>query len=169
MKQEADKLVEKVRADGYEVLQQQRLDFEAQAQEFLEKEELAQREIERLQSSARMKRKSLAPNDIMEANRLEEQARTIQISLEDERTIQNRNYEVVKQASENLKDMVSNEQLQIVSHVESETTQLESMKKFVQNKRKSVIPADQLAADQAQTKIDEKESNLSAIMNTVAQ
>jgi hypothetical protein len=169
VKREADELVEKVRADGYEVLQQQRLDFEAQAQEFLAKEELAQREIERLQSSARMKRKSLAPNDIMEANRLEEQARSIQISLEDERTIQNRNYEVVKQASEYLKDMVSNEQLQIVSHVESETTQLESMKKFVQNKRKSVIPADQLAADQAQAKVDEKESNLSAIMNTVAQ
>ncbi len=169
VKREADELVEKVRADGYEVLQQQRLDFEAQAQEFLAKEELAQREIDRLQSSARMKRKSLAPNDIMEANRLEEQARTIQMSLEDERTMQNRNYEVVKQASEYLKDMVSNEQLQIVSHVESETTQLESMKKFVQNKRKSVIPADQLAADQAQAKVDEKESNLSAIMNTVAQ
>jgi hypothetical protein len=169
VKLEADELVERVRADGYQVLQEQRLEFEAKAADFAEKEQLALQEVTRLQTSARMKRKSLAPTDIMEANRLEEQARLIQLSLEDERSLQTQQFEVVKQASESLKDMVSSEQMQIVTRVEAETTQVELMKKFVSNKRKSVIPADQLAADQAETKIQDKENQLMSIMNTVAQ
>ncbi len=169
IKREAEELVEKVRADGYEVLQQQRLEFEAQAAEFRAREEEALEQVKRLNATARMKRKSLAPNDIMEANRLEDQAKNIQANLEDERSAQAQHFEVVKQASESLKDMVSNEQLQVVSEVETESTQLELMKKFVANKRKSVIPADQLAADQAQTKINEKEAQMMNIMNTVAQ
>ncbi len=169
IKREADELVEKVRADGYEVLQQQRLEFEAQAAEFRAREEAALEEVTRLNATARMKRKSLAPNDIMEANRLEDQARMIRANLEDERSAQAQNFEVVKQASETLKDIVSNEQFQIVSQVETESTQLDLMKKFVANKRKSVIPADQLAADQAQSKVNEKEAQMMNIMNTVAQ
>jgi hypothetical protein len=84
LKLEADELVERVRADGYQVLQEQRLEFEAQAADFAEKEQLALQEVARLQTSARMKRKSLAPTDIMEANRLEEQARLIQNSVRHE-------------------------------------------------------------------------------------
>jgi len=169
VKREAEELVERVRADGYEVLQQQRLEFEQHAAEFQEKEQAALKEVERLQTSARMKRKSLAPTDIMEANRLEEQAREIQVLLEEERNAQNVSFEVVKQAAESLKDMVSNEQLQIVTHVEEETTKVDAMKKFVAAKRKSVIPSDQVAAEQANAKVLEKEGHLMELMNTVAQ
>jgi hypothetical protein len=169
IKREAEQLVERVRADGYEILQQQRLQFEAEAEAFKEKEQAALSEIQKLQSSARMKRKSLAPSDIMEANRLEEQVRSIQLELEEERHTQAQNFEVVKQASETLKDIVSNEQLQVITQVEAETTQVDLMKKFVAQKRRSVIPADQLAADQAESKVSAKESQLTEIMNTVAQ
>ena len=78
------------------------------AAEFAEKEAAAVKEMERLKTSARMKRKSLAPNDIMEANRLEEQVRDIQLRLDEERNAQTVSFEVVKQAAESLKDMVAN-------------------------------------------------------------